>query len=228
MTARQAYDLYPRRPMAEAAALCERLVVDRPPSRPGTCWARRGWAGPGRRGLAALDRALALDPVRPASCRPGPWPGRPGRDDEALAPRRGPGGRSGQSACAQRLGRGLAPSGPPGEALAAYDAAWRSRPGFVDALCNRGVALSDLGRFEQALAAHDAPAPPRRATPGPGQPRGAAVAAERPGRGGAGPGSACSSWIPAIPASLGDLMWARRQSATGATTRRWTCWSRPT
>jgi hypothetical protein len=158
VTARQAFDLFRagRRPRPPRCA--SGLVDDPTSSRPGTCWARRGWRWARRRlALAALDRALALDPVRPASCRPAPRPGR--RWAATTRPwrlRRRPGGAiptirlvlNAKGVSLRRLGRRRRPWRP-------MTRPWRSRRAFVDALCNRGVALSDLGRFEQALAAHD-------------------------------------------------------------------------
>jgi tetratricopeptide (TPR) repeat protein len=42
------------------------------------------------------------------------------------------------------------------EAVAAFDAALAEKPGYPEALCNRGNALNDLKRFAEALASYDA------------------------------------------------------------------------
>jgi protein O-GlcNAc transferase len=159
MTARQAYDLYRAGRMAEAAALCERVVADDPASV--EAWhvlgAARLTLGETASALVALDRALALDPVRAGvlSARAAALVSL-GRDDEALAASDAALAADPDNATVLNArGVALRRLGRPAEALAAFDRALSASPGFVDALCNRGVALSDLGRFDQALAAHD-------------------------------------------------------------------------
>jgi predicted O-linked N-acetylglucosamine transferase (SPINDLY family) len=159
MSARQALELYRTGRMAEAAALCERLVVGDPGA--AAAWHLLGTArlslGRTAEALPALDRALDLDPGRPGalSARAAALVALE-RFEESLA------------ACDLALaadpdnplvlnasGVALRRLGRPTEALAAYDRALAVSPGFIDALCNRGVALSDLDRFSEALAAHD-------------------------------------------------------------------------
>jgi len=159
MSARQALELYQAGRMAEAAALCERLVVDNPGAAP--AWHLLGVArlslGRTAEALPALDRALALDPGRPGALS--------ARAAALVALERF---EEGLAACDRALavdpdnplvlnalGVTLRRLGRPTEALAAYDRALAASPGFVDALCNRGGALSDLDRFVEALAAHD-------------------------------------------------------------------------
>jgi predicted O-linked N-acetylglucosamine transferase (SPINDLY family) len=215
MTARQAFDLYQTGRAAEAAALCERLVRDDPGAI--AAWHMLGVSRLtlGRTGeaLEALDKALALDPVRPGVLT--------ARAAALVALERF---EDGLPACAAALavdpdnpvvlnaqGVALRRLGRPDEALAAYDRALALSPGFVDALCNRGGALSDLGRFDQALAAHD-----QACAAAPGNPQ---VLANRAalllllGR----PAEAASDLERVValdarhPRALGDLLHARRQ-----------------
>ena len=139
--------------------LCERLTADDPTSI--EAWHLLGAArltlGRADEALTALDRALALDPVRPGvlSARAAALVAL-ARDVEGVAAcdlalardADNPVVLNARGVALRRLGR-------PEEALAAYDRAVAASPGFMDALCNRGVALSDLGRFDEALAAHD-------------------------------------------------------------------------
>lgn len=53
------------------------------------------------------------------------------------------------------LGAALKGQGRLQEALAQFDAAITSNPGYVDAYSNRGVMLQELGRLEEALASFD-------------------------------------------------------------------------
>lgn len=139
--------------------MCERLTTETPNAV--EAWHVLGAArlalGRIDQALDALNRALALDPVRPGalSARAAALVAL-GRDAEGVAAcdlalaRDGgnPVVLNARGVALRRLGRPL-------EALAAYDLALAASPGFVDALCNRGVALSDLDRFAEALAAHD-------------------------------------------------------------------------
>jgi protein O-GlcNAc transferase len=214
-TAREAFALYRAGKMAEAAALCERLVVAAPTVE---AWHILGAARLGLSqadaGLAALDQALKLDPVRAGvlSARALALTAL-ARDDEAVV--------AAQAAIAadpdnppvlNALGVSLRRLGRPGEALAAYDAALAITPGFIDALCNRGIALTDLGRFEEALAAHDRAilAAPREARAHANR---AALLSllNRPGEA-ARDLEAVLELDPFYPRVAGDLMWARRQT----------------
>lgn len=157
-TAREAFALYQAGRMAEAAALCERLVVETPSVE---AWHLLGVArlalNQAPAALTALDAGLALDTQRPGllSARALALTAL-ARDEDAVDAARAalaadpenPPVLNASGVSLRRLGRA-------GEALAAYDAALAVEPGFVDALCNRGIALTDLGRFEEALAAHD-------------------------------------------------------------------------
>jgi predicted O-linked N-acetylglucosamine transferase (SPINDLY family) len=159
MDARQAFDLYRAGRMAEAATLCERLVVSDPGSV--AAWHLLGAArlalGLLPDALTALERARTLDPGRAGvlSALAAVLVGLERFDaglaacDAALAvDPDNPVVLGARGVALRRLGR-------PAEALAAHDAALALSPGFLDALCNRGLALSDLGRFDEALAAHD-------------------------------------------------------------------------
>ena len=216
MDARQAFELYRTGRQAEAASLCERLVVDDPASVAawhllGAARLALGQAGPA---LVALDQAVALDPVRAGVLS--------ARAAALVALERFP---EGLTACDIALA--IDPANPtvlnargvalrrlarPVEALAAYDQALVVSPGFTDALCNRGVALSDLGRLEAALSAHDAAcaAAPKDAHPFANR----AALLLVLGR----PGEAASdleqvvALNPRHPRALGDLLHARRLS----------------
>lgn len=213
-TAREAFALYQAGRMAEAAALCERLVVETPSVE---AWHLLGVArlalNQAPAALTALDAGLALD-----SHRAGLLSARTlaltalTRDEEAVVAARAalvvdpenPPVLNALGVALRRLGR-------PGEALAAYDAALAVEPGFVDALCNRGIALTDLGRFEDALAAHDLAirAAPREAKALANR---AALLSllNRPAEA-ARDLEGVLELDPLHPRVAGDLMWARRQ-----------------
>ncbi len=213
-SARDAFALYQAGRLAEAAALCERLVVDAPSVE---AWHLLGVArlglGQVEAALTALEAALALDPVRAGvlSAKALALSGLV-RDEEAVV--------AAQAALAvdpenppvlNALGVSLRRLGRAGEALAAYDAALKIAPSFVDALCNRGVALTDLGRFDEALVAHD-----RAVQAAPKEARALANRAalksllNRPGEA-ARDLEAVLELDPLYPRVAGDLMWARRQ-----------------
>lgn len=214
-TAREAFDLYRAGRLAEAGALCERLVVDAPSVE---AWHLLGVArlglGMADAALVALDAGLALDAKRPGllSARALVLTAL-ARDENAVA--------------AARAALAVDPDNPPvlnalgvslrrlgwaAEALAAYDAALAAAPGFVDALCNRGAALTDLGRFDEALAAHD-----RAVAAAPKEARALANRAalrsllNRPADA-ARDLEAVLALDPLHPRVSGDLMWARRQT----------------
>ena len=215
MSAREAFDLYRTGRLAEAAALCERLVVSAPSVE---AWHLLGVSrlglGQAEAALTALDAGLALDAKRSGLLSAKALVlNALSRDDEAVV--------VAQAALAvdpdnppvfNALGVSLRRLGRTGEALAAYDAALAAQPGFVDALCNRAIALTDLGRFDEALAAHDLAV--RTA------PKEAKALANR---------AALKSLLnrpieaardleavleldPLYPRLAGDLMWARRQT----------------
>ena len=216
MTARQAFDLFRAGRLAEAAAVCERVIGDNPTSI--EAWHLLGAArlslGQTQDALIALDRALGLDPVRAGvlSARAAALVAL-GRDDEAL------------SACDAALARdtdnpvvfnakgvALRRLGRPDKALEAYQEALILSPGFPDALCNLGVALSDLGRFDQALAAHD-----RAIQTVPRDPRALANRAALLSVLGRSAEAALDLEAvvvldPRYPRALGDLLHARRQT----------------
>ncbi len=216
MTARQAFDLYRSGRAAEAAALCERLVLDDPAET--AAWHVLGVSrlalGLTPQALEALDQALVLDPGRAGVLS--------SRAAALVALERF---EAGLAACDAALavdpdnptvlnakGVALRRLGRPAEALAAYDQALALSPGFVDALCNRGVALSDLDRFKDALAAHD-----RACAAAPRDPRPLANRAAllsvlgRPAEA-ARDLEAVVALDPRHPRALGDLLHARRQS----------------
>lgn len=215
MSARQALELYRAGRMAEAAALCERLVADDPGA--AAAWHLLGAArlslGRTAEALPALDRALDLDPGRPGALS--------ARAAALVALERF---EEGLAACDLALaadsdnplvlnasGVALRRLGRPAEALAAYDRALAVSPGFIDALCNRAVALSDLDRFAEALAAHD-----RACAAAPKDPRALANRAALlmvlgdPARA-AGDLERVVALDPRRPYALGDLLHARRQ-----------------
>ncbi len=163
--------------------------------------------------LAALDQALALDPVRAGALA--------ARGAALVALERD---AEGVAACDLALehdagnpvvlnakGVALRRLGRPAEALAAYDLALASSPKFMDALCNRGAALSDLGRFNEALAAYD-----RACATFPRYPQVRANRAAllsllgRPAEA-AGDLEAVVALDPRHPRALGDLLHVRRQ-----------------
>jgi protein O-GlcNAc transferase len=214
-SAREAYDLYTAGRLVEAAALCERLVVDAPSVE---AWHLLGVArlglGQVETALTALDAALALDPGRAGvlSAKALSLNGL-ARDEEAVV--------AGHAALAvdpenppvlNGLGVSLRRLGRAGEALAAYDAALAIEPGSVDAMCNRGVVLTDLGRFDEALTAHD-----RAVAAAPKEARALANRAalksllNRPAEA-ARDLEAVLELDPLYPRVAGDLMWARRQT----------------
>lgn len=214
-TAREAFDLYRAGRMAEAAALCERLVFETPSVE---AWHILGVARIGLNqpvsALEALDAALALDPKRPGvlSARALVLNGL-GRDEEAVvaaaaaiaADPKNPSVFNALGVSLRRLGR-------PDQALAAYEAALAAQHGFVDALCNRGVALTDLGRFDEAGAALD-----QAVQAAPREPKALANRAalksllNRPMEA-ARDLEAVLELDPLYPRVTGDLMWARRQA----------------
>lgn len=214
-TAREAFDLYRAGRMAEAAALCERLVVETPSVE---AWHILGVARIGLNraasALEALDAALALGPKRPGvlSARALVLNGL-GRDDEAVVaataaiaadPRNHP--------VFNALGVSLRRLGRPGQALAAYEAALAAQPGFVDALCNRGVALTDLGRFDEAEAALDQAVQAAQREPKALANRAALKSLLNRPMEAARDLEAVLELDPLYPRVTGDLMWARRQA----------------
>lgn len=214
-TAREAFDLYRTGRLAEAAALCERLVVDAPSVE---AWHLLGVSrlglGQAEAALAALDAGLARD-----SKRPGLLSARIlvltalARDDAAVvAARAALEADPDNPPVFNALGVSLRRLGRAREALAAYDAALAADPAFVDALCNRAAALTDLGRFDEALAAHD-----RAVQAAPREARALANRAalklllNRPAEA-ARDLEAVLELDPLHPRVAGDLMWARRQT----------------
>lgn len=214
-TAREAFDLYKAGRMAEAAALCERLVVDAPNIE---AWHILGVARIGLnqadKALEALDAALALDPTRAGvlSARALVLNGL-GRDEEAVvAATAAIAADPDNPTVFNALGVSLRRLGRADEALCAYDAALSAQPGFVDALCNRGNALTDLGRFDEALVALD-----QAVQVAPREPKALANRAalksllNRPVEA-ARDLEAVLELDPLYPRVTGDLMWARRQA----------------
>ena len=216
MTARQAFDLYQAGRPAEAAALCERLVLDDPTAT--AAWHLLGVSrlalGLTPQALEALDRALALDPARAGvlSSRAAALvalerfeDGRAACDVALAVDPDNPPVLNAQGVALRRLGR-------PDAALAAYDRALALSPGFADALSNRGVVLTDLGRFDEALAAHD-----RACAAAPRDPRALANRAGmlallgRPVEA-ARDLEAVVALDPRHPRALGDLLHVRRQA----------------
>ena len=216
MTARQAFDLYQAGRPAEAAALCERLVLADPDAT--AAWHLLGVSrlalGLTPQALEALDRALALDPARAGvlSSRAAALVALERFEDGLLAcdaalavDPDNPPVLNAQGVALRRLGR-------PDAALAAYDRALALSPAFADALSNRGVVLTDLGRFDEALAAHD-----RARAAAPRDPRALANRAGllallgRPVEA-ARDLQAVVALDPRHPRALGDLLHVRRQA----------------
>ena len=52
------------------------------------------------------------------------------------------------------LGAALHSQGKLDEAIAAYRAALRIKPGYAKAICNLGTALADQGKLDEAVAAY--------------------------------------------------------------------------
>jgi protein O-GlcNAc transferase len=214
-TAREAFDLYRAGRLADAAALCERLVVDMPTVE---AWHLLGVSRLGLGqvdvALTALDAALALDPVRAGvlSAKALALNGLL-RDDEAVVAARAALAVDPENPpVLNALGVSLRRLGRPGEAQAAYEAALAIAPGSVDALCNRGVALTDLGRFDEALTALD-----HAVQVAPREPKALANRAaiksllNRPAEA-ARDLEGVLELDPLYPRLAGDLMWARRQT----------------
>jgi len=152
-TAREAFDLYKTGRLAQAAALCERLVVDAPGVE---AWHLLGVSrlglGQAEAALAALDAGLALDAERPGllSARALALTAL-GRDEAAVA--------------AARVALAADPDNPPvlnalalslqrlggfEEALAALDRAVAAAPREARALANRAALKSLLNRPAEA------------------------------------------------------------------------------
>lgn len=153
MSAREAFDLYKAGRLAEAAALCERLVVDAPSVE---AWhilgvARLGLERP-EAALAALDAGLALDGKRPGLLSAKTLVlNSLGRDAETVA--------------AGRAALAADPNNPPvlgalavslqrlggfEEALAVLDHLVQASPGDAKALASRAALLSLLNRPGEA------------------------------------------------------------------------------
>ncbi|MET3664193.1 tetratricopeptide repeat protein [Caulobacter sp. 1776] len=213
-TARDAFALYQAGRMAEAAALCERLVVEAPSVE---AWHLLGVSRLGlnqaEAALVALEAGLALDAKRPGllSARALALTTLARDEDAVVAAEAALVADAENPLVLNALGVSFRRLGHAEKALAAYDAALGVDPGFVDALCNRGIALTDLGRFDAALAAHDRAV---RAAP-----RAAKALANRaallsllnrPAEA-ARDLEAVLELDPLHPRLAGDLMWARRQ-----------------
>lgn len=214
-TAREAFDLYRTGRLAEAAALCERLVVDAPSVE---AWHLLGVSrlglGQAEAALAALDAGLARDAKRSGllSARVLALTALARDDAAVVAARAALEADPDNPPVFNALGVSLRRLGRAREALAAYDAALAADPAFVDALCNRAAALTDLGRFDEALAAHD-----RAVQAAPREARALANRAalklllNRPAEA-ARDLEAVLELDPLHPRVAGDLMWARRQT----------------
>jgi len=213
-TAREAFDLYRNGRLAEAAALCERLVASAPSVE---AWhllgvSRLGLNQP-EAALVALDAGLALDAKRSGllSAKALVLNGL-SRDAEAVVVAQAAlAADSDNPPVFNALGVSLRRLGRTREALEAYDAALKAQPGFVDALCNRAIVLTDLGRFDEAMAAHDL-----AVRTAPKEARALANRAalksllNRPAEAGRDL-EAVLELDPLYPRLAGDLMWARHQ-----------------